>query len=532
MAEGGGRRPQPSQHDVLSRFEMLEDGAGFLRPEDISHRGVGLPAACANGDLPLVAMLLAEGAENGINMLSADADGNNPLHYACLSESPDLITFLLRKAAAAAASSSSSSSSPSAAAASAAARRSPPPACVHDTPRQRLAKSRLLEARNAESETPLLRAAVGGDVAVVDALLEAGADMFAVDASQNTVFHNAARNGMLWALAFFLSAEATRNKAINSGDGGGGSRAAVQEDTARSGGGGGAEDGSGDPDQGGGGCARDGGRGGGPRDDGEGADTELAAAAATAAAFGGRKARAGSTETEDSDNCCGTAAAATGETDPAAAVAGGGHDVTMPLDPRVASLLSRTDCDGHTALDWACYSGHTGAARLLVEHGLNPWSLDAGGKNCLHWAANQGRAETCRYLVLLGMDPRLPDGGGSSAFMLAESNHHPGLTLAALRLAEDVRRLRTRRQGGGGGGGGGGCSAMMSTIRSRGGGRRVGGRRRSSSSSSDGGSFGADEVDGRFAKRAPTAGSAVCGEEGGGDVEKGGGGYTPGNDAG
>ncbi|CAN0574681.1 unnamed protein product, partial [Ectocarpus sp. 12 AP-2014] len=113
----------------------------------------------------------------------------------------------------------------------------------------------------------------------------------------------------------------------------------------------------------------------------------------------------------------------------------------------------------------------TEVAKLLVEHGLNPWSLDAGGKNCLHWAANQGQAETCRYLVLLGMDPRLPDDGGSSAFVLAEGNHDPCLTLAALRLADDIRRVRTRREGGGGC-----CSAMVSTIMSRGSGRRVGGR--------------------------------------------------------
>ncbi|CAN0113542.1 unnamed protein product, partial [Hapterophycus canaliculatus] len=45
--------------------------------------------------------------------------------------------------------------------------------------------------------------------------------------------------------------------------------------------------------------------------------------------------------------------------------------------------------DGHTALDWACYSGHAGVARLLVEHGLDPFSTDEGGKNCLHWAASQ-----------------------------------------------------------------------------------------------------------------------------------------------
>lgn len=76
MADEGGEGPR-QQHVVSSRFDMLlEDRAGFLRPEDISHRGVGLPAACVNGDLPLVAMLLAEGAENGINMLGADAVSN------------------------------------------------------------------------------------------------------------------------------------------------------------------------------------------------------------------------------------------------------------------------------------------------------------------------------------------------------------------------------------------------------------------------------------------------------------------------
>lgn len=42
------------------------------RPGDITHRGVDLPTACVTGDLPLVAMLLAEGADNGVNMLSAD----------------------------------------------------------------------------------------------------------------------------------------------------------------------------------------------------------------------------------------------------------------------------------------------------------------------------------------------------------------------------------------------------------------------------------------------------------------------------
>lgn len=46
-------------------------------PEDITHRGVRLPTACVSGDLPLVALLLAEGAEAGIDMLAPDSVGGN-----------------------------------------------------------------------------------------------------------------------------------------------------------------------------------------------------------------------------------------------------------------------------------------------------------------------------------------------------------------------------------------------------------------------------------------------------------------------
>lgn len=41
-------------------------------PEEVTYRGVSLSIACAKGDLPLVAMLMAEGAEQGLDMLEAD----------------------------------------------------------------------------------------------------------------------------------------------------------------------------------------------------------------------------------------------------------------------------------------------------------------------------------------------------------------------------------------------------------------------------------------------------------------------------
>lgn len=46
---------------------------GGGRPEDFSYRGVDLLTACVSGDLPLVSMLLGEGAQSGVDMLAADA---------------------------------------------------------------------------------------------------------------------------------------------------------------------------------------------------------------------------------------------------------------------------------------------------------------------------------------------------------------------------------------------------------------------------------------------------------------------------
>lgn len=76
-------------------------------------------------------------------------------------------------------------------------------------------------------------------------------------------------------------------------------------------------------------------------------------------------------------------------------------------------ILRRIDCDRHTALDWACYSGNLGAAKLLIANGLDPWATDGGGKNCLHWAASQvrRRATNISYCRLVTVAPWEENGG-------------------------------------------------------------------------------------------------------------------------
>lgn len=154
------------------------------------------------------------------------------------------------------------------------------------------------------------------------------------------MFHNAARNGRLWTLAFLLRVEASQYPLLqgNAVEGEGGNAATAPATPATAGG-------------------------------------------VTTNSYVGGRVRGG------------------------VAIGQNGGDnrammmmmMTMVRDPAVASLLRCTDCDGHTALDWACYSGHTGVARLLVEHGLSPFSTDSGGKNCLHWAANQVLFFSCFF---------------------------------------------------------------------------------------------------------------------------------------
>lgn len=64
----------------------------------------------------------------------------------------------------------------------------------------------LMKLRNADGETPLLRAAATGHLQTIKYLLEQGSDLASRDTGNgNTVFHNAARNGRIWALHFFLT---------------------------------------------------------------------------------------------------------------------------------------------------------------------------------------------------------------------------------------------------------------------------------------------------------------------------------------
>ena len=222
-----------------------------------------LPLACSMGNFPITVLLWGMYAAQGINPMSVDVDGNNPLHYAALCDTgnTEVVDFLFQQTAG--------------------------------------SGTKLVDSRNNDEETPLLRAATKGNLDMIKCLVKNGADLGALDGNKNTIIANLARSGHLFTLHFVLS-------------------------------------------------------------------------------------------------LCPSHVA--------------------------KSIMEQNDVDEHTALDWACYKGHTNVAEYLMYRGIEPTSVDSNGRNCLHWAAKQGQSETAAYLVAIGMDVLTQDNEGSSPAMFALSN--------------------------------------------------------------------------------------------------------------
>ena len=71
--------------------------------------------------------------------------------------------------------------------------------------------------------------------------------------------------------------------------------------------------------------------------------------------------------------------------------------------------------DGHTFLDLAIGDGNEPRARFLLEHGAHPDARSLGGRTALQRAAAEGREGLLRLLLDAGADPALIDDDGCSA---------------------------------------------------------------------------------------------------------------------
>ena len=168
----GGRSsespPVTPQADALSQLSSSKATSSSSKP--VRYKNKTFMDACASGDLPLVVMLWDMAASRQTSVMVADADQNTPFHYAALAQTPEVLAFLYQK--------------------------------HRDNCSTTMGGFVEPDSRNAFGETPLLKSMSVGYPQVIRYLLDRGADLFAVDNNQSSVFVILAKFSHPWALNY------------------------------------------------------------------------------------------------------------------------------------------------------------------------------------------------------------------------------------------------------------------------------------------------------------------------------------------
>ena len=128
-----------------------------------------LHVACSQGNLPVTALIWGMYKARGVDPMTKDSEGNNPLHYAVLADNGQVIDFIMQQTGGHA------------------------------------DGYKIIDSRNDDEETPIIRAATRGVLPVIKCLIRYGANLGAMDTNKNTIVSNASRGGHLWCLHFILS---------------------------------------------------------------------------------------------------------------------------------------------------------------------------------------------------------------------------------------------------------------------------------------------------------------------------------------
>lgn len=131
----------------------------------ITYQGLTIYAACRQGNLPTCVLLWGIAAAKQISLMEPDAEGNNPLHYACMAENNEAVGFILQQ-----------------------------------TRGMLDANTRLVDSINNSGETALMRAMVTASPTIIKTLLDEKSDVFIRDKKGNTVFSVCAKAKQLWCM--------------------------------------------------------------------------------------------------------------------------------------------------------------------------------------------------------------------------------------------------------------------------------------------------------------------------------------------
>ena len=118
----------------------------------------------------------------------------------------------------------------------------------------------------------------------------------------------------------------------------------------------------------------------------------------------------------------------------ASGAAGKGHAAVVET-LLAAGVDVNTRCHLHrlSALDWASHRGHLPSMRVILRHGANVNSRQAGGTSALHRAARHDRAAAVNALIEAGADVEIETNEGSTPLGLAAEGGRSEALLALLQ---------------------------------------------------------------------------------------------------
>lgn len=106
-----------------------------------------------------------------------------------------------------------------------------------------------------------------------------------------------------------------------------------------------------------------------------------------------------------------------------AAVLGDVASARILIEQGKANLASRTSMSEHTPLHSAAGANHAEMVTLLLESGAEVDARDAYSETPLHYAAREGAAESARLLIAAGADINTKNDSGSTPMTFATNQH-------------------------------------------------------------------------------------------------------------
>ncbi len=129
---------------------------------------------------------------------------------------------------------------------------------------------------------------------------------------------------------------------------------------------------------------------------------------------------------------------------PIHAAAYGGHPSIVEYFVNLNADVNITDRIGQAPIHWAAENGHISSVQCLIKLGADVKISNMAGQTPIHGAARIGHVSTVACLAEHGADVNVVDQDGQAAIKFAAENGHPSVVECLVNLSADMNILDKR----------------------------------------------------------------------------------------